>query len=315
MPLNVPKTYKFTPNPVGPVKMISRSSRRSRLWAGGSFWRSKERGEAVNLIQITCVEDTTLPTTEAVLVVHNTVLKNDEQIFASGFSAAPIFRLFELNLLWDEEIHLVREGDRIVARKYGIRWQIAGAPTNAVRAELGEVSFGRLFRAQGVSFKVEGTLSDWPSGATVALRPRVHRYHLVETSVTDPTTTLSTTGWDIDSLRATLNGSDNWVRMPSRSKAPAPAAEGAAPAPTPAPQNEDGMDDGMDAQFLTPFTTVNMSGGDGLPANPVGRNTGPDRVLVHLNYAELDNGSLGVLNHVYEWDGESATEGSWQRYA
>lgn len=340
MPLNQPKTYKFGPNPVGAVKMFSRSSRRSRLWTGGSFWRSIERGESANLIQISCVEDQTLDTPEAVLVVRHTGLKSDEQIFANGFSQQPVLNLFELSIQWDEEIRLTKEEERIVARKYGIRWQIAGAPAGAVRAELGTVPLNRVFKAEGVSFKLDSNLFDWVPGTSIVLRPRVHRYPLVVTSVTDPTTSQSTIGWNIDALRASLNGSDTWVTMPERPQVElrvststsggssgSGSEEGGSGSGsgtttttveiihhTDGP-HEDGMDHGEDDFFLSTFAPTNMGGGDGLPANPVGYNTGPDRVLMHLNYSELDNGSLGELNQVFEWVGESATSGSWQRYA
>ena len=105
MPLNQPKTYSFVPTPVGPVQLKSRSSRRSRLYAGGTFFRSKERGEAANLILCTIVEDlTTVPSTpEGLFVVQHTVLKPDEMIFATGMSV-PSVELFELSLNWNEEI-------------------------------------------------------------------------------------------------------------------------------------------------------------------------------------------------------------------
>lgn len=308
MPLNEPKNYAFVPNPVGPVRLVTRSSRRSRLWAGGSFWRSFERGESANLIQITCVEDLSGAEPEGLLVVHHTVVKPDEQIFATGFSS-PDVKIFELSLLWDEEIRIEKEGASLVARKYGIRWQISGG--EEVRAELGTVVQNRLVIGPGVSFKLDANAGSWPAGAVVFLRPRVHRYPLVVTGVTDPVTMTSTIGWNIDALRASLNGSDTWVRMPNRPK----GSSGSGFLSGPMAGGEDRMDDGTDDQFLTAFATTNMTGGDGLPANPVGLNTGPDRVLVHLNYAERDNGSMGEVNQVFEWVGDTAVQGSWQRYA
>lgn len=309
MPLNQPKTYAFVPKPSGPVRLVTRSSRRSRLWAGGSFWRSHERGEQANLIKIACVEDLT-DTPQGLLVVHHTVLKPDESIFADGISVD--LQLFELNLQWDEEIRILKEGDSLVARKYGIRWQIGGG--EEVRAELGVVLQNRLVTVPGtVSFKLDSNAASWPPGAVVYLRPRTHRYPLVVTSTTDPTTALSTTGWDIQALRATLNGSDTWVRMPNRPQGS--GSDGGFFSSFPTVGGEDNMDDKTDDSFLSAFGPTNMGGGDGLPANPVGYNTGPDRVLVHLNYAERDNGSMGELNQVFEWVGDTATSGSWQRYA
>lgn len=310
MPLNQPKTYAFVPKPVGPVKLVTRSSRRSRLWIGGTFFRSHERGEAANLIQISCIEDlTNVGAPEGVLVVHHTVLKAEESVSAENMTL-PQVDLFEMNLLWDEEIRVTKENGRLVARKYGIRWQIAGGET--LLADLGQVIPNRLKAGAGVAFKVDLTADAWPTNGVLYLRPRTHRYTLVTISVTDPDTSMTTTGWDIEALRATLNGSDTWVRMPVRPVGG--GSEGGGPV-TPPTGGEDAMDDQTDAQFLTAFVTTNMTGGDGLPATPVGLNTGPDRVLVHLNYAEKDDGSLGELNQVFEWVGDTATSGSWQRYS
>jgi hypothetical protein len=308
MPLNQPKTWAYTPKGTGAVKLVTRSSRRSRLWIGGTFFRSHERGEAANAIQITCVEDlTNVASPEGLLVVHHTVLKPDEQVFVSNMSM-PQVDLFDLNLLWDEEIRVQKVGTALVARKYGIRWQIAGG--EELRADLGAVTQNRLVTAPGVAFKVDAPVATWPTNGVLYLRPRTHRYTLVTLSVTDPDTAQVSTGWDIGALRTTLNGSDTWVRMPVR-----PAGGGTEGGGGPLTGGEDAMDDQTDATFLTAFSTTNMTGGDGLPKTPVGLNTGPDRVLVHLNYAEKDDGSLGELNQVFEWQGDTATIGSWQRYA
>jgi hypothetical protein len=78
---------------------------------------------------------------------------------------------------------------------------------------------------------------------------------------------------------------------------------------------EDVQDDGVDADFITAVEMMSMKGGNGLPTAPVGLNTGPDRVMVHLNYSEQNDGSMGVLNQIFEWQGSSATIGSWQRYS
>ena len=317
MPLNQPKNYAFVPNMVGPVRLMTRSSRRSRLWNGGSFWRSHERGEASNLIQISCVEDLGLEVPEGMLVVQNTVLKPDESIFVTGMPI-PEMKLFELNLKWDEEIRVLVENERVVAQIHGIRWQIAGGPPSVMRIDLGVVHPNRLFVVPGVvAMKLNLAVQSWPVGAVLYLRPRTHRYRLTVLSVTDTETMTSTIGWDIQVLRGALNSSDTWVRMPNREVQKKPAIgdnPSSTPQPPSTPKNEDGMDDQYDAEFLMAFETTNMSGADGLPATPAGYNTGPDRALVHLNYSERDDGSMGEFNQVFEWVGESVTLGSWERY-
>ena len=340
MPLNQPKDYSFVPNPVGGVRLISRSSRRSRLWAGGSFWRSFERGQSANLIQISCVEDLSdTQNPEGLLVVHHTVVKTDEQIFGVGFSVTPTLKVYDLKLLWDEEIRITLESGSLVAKKYGIRWQLSGG--EQVRADYGVVQQNQLVSGEGVSFKLDSNAGTWPPGATLFLRPRVHRYHLVRSGTPDSSSLASTTGWDIGALRATLNASDTWVRMPARpqvelvttttttggsggSGSGDSGGSGTGGSTTTTTQqivhhldgpHEDKTDSGEDDFFLTAFGPTNMTGGDGLPANPTGLNTGPDRTFVHLNYSEQDDGSQGLVNQVFEWVGDTAVQGSWQKYA
>lgn len=308
MPLNQPKTYEYIPTPVGGVKLITRSSRRSRLWAGGTYFRSKERGEQANLIKISVVEDTAdEENPEGLFVVHHTVLLANESISTQNMST-PLLKLFELNLKWDEELRITYFDGTLGARIYGIRWQIAGG--EELRFDLGPISDQKLVAKYGVSFKISTV--NWPVDGVLYLRPRVHRYHLERTSVTDPNTMTSSTGWSIDDLRATINGSDNWIRMPNRPKGSASAGGGSG---GPLAGGEDPLDDGTDEDFLSAFDSTPMTGGDGLPSAPVGWNTGPDRTLVHLNYSETDSGSMGVLNEVYEWVGDTSTNGSWQRYS
>jgi hypothetical protein len=128
----------------------------------------------------------------------------------------------------------------------------------------------------------------------------------ITVQVTDPVTSVVTpvTGWNIGALRSALaNSATTWVKMPSRGTTQTPA--------TP----EDVLDTGVDEVVMTAFQKTYMNGGDGLPASPDLVLTGPDRALIHLNYAELDDGSLGEHNKVYEWVGESSAAGSWQIYA
>lgn len=303
MPLNQPKQGSYIPNPVGPVKLITRSATRARLYAAGTFFRSYERGQQANLIKIGVIEDTNGTLTindEAICVVHHTQLKPDEQIFPSGSAN---IQLLKLSIDWNQEIRIWFNGVEWRCERTGIRWQIAPGPV-PTPVDLGTVKDG-LFSVSNVSFRVTN-LASWPTGAEVYLRPRTRRYTLVTHVVTDPDTMTSTTGWDPNALRATLNSDPTgFVRMPVRGVGTTPPTTGA----------EDRQDEGVDGPFIVPTPMTSMSGGDGLPAAPVGWNTGPDRVLIHLNYAERDDGSMGELNQIFEWVGDTAALGSWQRYS
>lgn len=299
MPLNLPSLSEYKPAAVGPVKLATRSATRSRLTTGGTYFRSKARGEQENLIRIGAFEDGA----EGVLVVHNTNIKPAEQISATGVS--PELQIFKLDLAWNEELRFAWNGSTWRAAKHGIRWQIAPGGPPFGPTDLGLVKDGLLNFGFAI-LKLTG-VGSWPTGATVVLRPRTYRFTLVPLSVTDPTTSVVSTGWDIDALRGALNGSTAWVTMPGRG-----TAGGDSGPPTP---GTDVQDTGVDAPVLTVFPMKNLTGGDGLPSTPAGINTGPARVLVHLNYSELENGSMGEFNQVFEWVGESATIGAWERYA
>lgn len=313
MPLNQPNLSKYRPAPVGPVRLTTRSATRARLNAGGTYFRSKERGELANLILVGIFEDGVAPNKEGVCVVHNTELKPEESLSATGM-ATPNVSIYKLKLEWNAEVVIAWNGTQWRATKTGIRWQIAPGAAPFAPVDLGAVTEG-LFNSSDVSFRVTG-LSTWPTGAVVYLRPRTRRYTLVVLSVTDPDSgsgTTPTTGWDPGALRLAVNGDNTvWIRMPVRGTSTAPEGGGPTPPPT---GGEDVQDSGTDATFLTAFNVTNLSGGNGLPSAPVGLNTGPDRVMVHLNYSEKDDGSMGELNQVFEWVGDSATIGSWQRYS
>lgn len=301
MPLNVRKSYAFTPPGNGPVLLVSRTARRARLHAGGTFFRSVRRGQDANKLVLRVVEEL-VPSPQGRLVVHDTSISPALSVTSSGGITANQVQLFNLSLAWDQEIRIELQGGSPRAGLYGISWQIGGGET--LLQDLGNVALNKVSTYQELaSFKL--LITSWPPGATIVLRPVVQLFPLTWISITDPELgTLS--GWDIPPLRTLVNStSDALITMPIRAGGdPMVIIPGA-----------DAQDTGDDAMFLTAFGPTPLAGGDGLPPSPAGLNTGPDRTLVHLNYSELDNGLLGVLNHVYEWVGDSASVGSWQRYS
>lgn len=260
----------YTPNPVGAVQMQSRSSSRARLSAGNAFFRSREIGEAANLIKIACIEKDGA----GELVVHNTKINSALQVSATGMGA-PKLVLKELNIAYNEEIVIEHDG---------ARWA----------CQYGQVGNG-AFNTPMVSFIVK-EIETWPHTARIVIRPHVLRYHLEPLSYTDPITAVETIGWDSGALRATLaSDAAGLIDAPARGTDPQDAA------------------DAIDT-VMVKFDMKNMSGGNGLPLNPAGLNTGPFVTLIHLNYGEQPNGSLAEMNQVYKWSGESSTEGQWVTY-
>jgi hypothetical protein len=290
----LPKGYSFSPTPTGAVLLKTRSSTRARLYAGGSYFRSKERGEVQNQLKLSVIQD---DTGEGLFVIQNKFIKPKEVIFGVNMTA-PEIQLLSLDLKFDEELRLeVKDGD-IHASIRGIRWQIAGstpANSNVLRKDLGVVTANKLFSAPGiVVFKEPLSADQFPANGYIVFRPVVHQYHLVQLSSTDATTLIAATGWDISALRAAVNADDTLIRMPVRGSSDTTAVQPA--------MNEDTQDVGMDDLVLSNFDEMFMTGGDGLPLSPAGLNTGPERALLHLNYAEKDDGTLG------------ASQGSWELY-
>jgi hypothetical protein len=314
MPLNVKKAYTFIPNPIGGVKIQTRSSIRSRLYAGGTYFRSIELGQTQNLITLSVLEDVgTNGDKYGLFVVENFTPVFSEVIFSSGFSntgnqsVINAVQIFQLQLKFNEEIAIVKNLNGTLRGSFrGIRWQIAGG--ELFNIDIGIIPADKVFVLPSITaLKINSSLiNDWPVGASIILRPRTTQYTLSSTTITDPITMQSSIGWDIDALRAAVNTDNKWISMPLRSKADPMA---------PSTVNSDVTDLGADSAFLTVFDRTAMTGGDGLPMAPVGLNTGPDRSLIHLNYSEIENGSTGVLNHLYEWVGSAVNQGSWQRYS
>jgi hypothetical protein len=184
--------------------------------------------------------------------------------------------------------------------------------------ELGEFTFGKLFVSGKLSVQLTKKSSPYASGDRIFIAPRTRLYSLSALTATppaDPVTGVagaSQTGYDIADLRSKVNASNPWVEMKERTPLPASTGDGL---PVLLPTTYiDAQDKLQDELVLTTFEVKNLANGDGLPANPNTEKTGPSRSIVHVNYGELENGSLGEHNTVYEWVGDSASAGSWKKY-
>jgi len=286
MPLNVPKSYSFTPISSGENKMISRSSRRSRLWVGGTFFRSIQLGSSANLIRISLDENKAARLGN--LIVHNTAIVSSKMYFDSGNTQVEIY---DNQLDWFEEIRIFGQGLAISRVEFiSISRHLSVAKVIGI---YGPFKIGDVIRTPKLSFKVTGTLTSSP-----VIRPQYKSYPLtwITVDVGEEGIPELKSGWSIDAIRSRVNSDgDPLISMPVR--------------------GYDKQDFEIDAALLTSFPPKFMATGDGLPAYPVGLSTGPDRTLIHLNYAETQDGELREINQVLEWSGSSATSGSWTRYA
>jgi hypothetical protein len=209
------------------------------------------------------------------------------------------------------------------ARKYSISLRISfarqeGQPfTLPTPTELGEFTFGKLFVSGKLSVQLTKKSSPYASGDRIFIAPRTRSYSLLALTVTppaDPATGVAPaaqTGYDIADLRTKVNASNIWVEMKERTPVPASVEGGPVLFPSSYIDAQDKLQDDL---VLTAFEVKNLADGDGLPDNPNVEKTGPSRSIVHVNYGEKDDGSLGEHNTVYEWVGDTANAGSWKKY-
>ena len=275
------------------------SSRRARLLAGGTYFRSVLFGKDQNNITIGAVEVT--PGSEAYAVITNQNPLISENVI--GNCGTKILNLAGATY---EDLWIIDQLDSTPrARYYSISLRIAfqmfsGQPyTLPTPTELGSFKFGQLFSSGKLSVLLTNTTTPFGPSDTILIKPRVHLYSLSGVTVTpepDPVTGVqgpSETGYDLDSLRSAME-SDTYVTMPVR--------------------GTDVQDTGMDDLVLSPFAITSLTGGDGLPPGPSAEVCGPTRSLILLNYAEKQDGSLSVVNTMYEWNGSTTMLGAWRQY-
>ena len=292
MPLNVPKSYSYIPLVQGETIINTKVSKRARGYIGGTFFRSKDRGQQANSIKLDLDENRSQQVGD--LIVHYDVIKSNEMLISPDEIKLEIFK-FDLN--WYEEIEIIGEGSAISRVRFiGIMGQISFS-------DYGPFKTGSIIRTPKAMFIIHGSLTP---GAVTRIVPRVKKYPLqwITKSIDNEGVPETIQGWSIDSLRSAVNADPtSWIYMPLR-----PSAAGLT-------DGEDVTDTQIDADLLVSFSLTSLTGGDGLPTYPTGFNTGPDRTLIHLNYSEQDDGSLGVVNQILEWNGSSSTDGFWDVYA
>lgn len=310
MPAEVMPSYRYSPpaRPGIPTQLRSCSSRRGRLFRGGTYFRSREVGLQQNLLSVEVIEfeGPTAPEPDGVCVVVNHVVQASENVVGPATAS-----LLKLDLLYSEYVEIDQlHTPQPRARFYSISSKIGATPVQ-IGPDL-PFSFSRVFSIPSkLSVKLTPGSPVFTSTDRITIKPRV-RVHRLETELTEPVEPdLPTTVWSISKLRTKVNSSNPWIEMLERS---GPIDDGGGGPPTPNPNPLDVQDTGTDAEGLTPFGRTFLSGGDGLPDTPNNEVTGPVRSIVHVNYGELPNGSLGEVNVVYEWVGSSAQEGSWVAY-
>ena len=323
MPSGSLPTYKYVPpfRPGSEAQLRTCSSRRARLWAGGTYFRARDPGSSGNLCT---VEAFAYSPSEAYCRITNTGLLYSENVTGAECSVDLLEYESKVSGEFQDLYELYDlDTDTPRARKYSISLRISfarqeGQPfTLPAPEELGLFTFGKLFVSGKLSVQLTKKSSPYASGDRIFVAPRTRIFSLAPLTVTPPATPeepapVSVTGYDIADLRSKVNSANIWVEMKERTPAPA-APEGGGPAPTPT-SYIDAQDKLQDALVLTAFAVSNLENGDGLPDNPNRERTGPSRSLCFVNYGEKPDGSLGEHNTVYEWVGDSASAGSWKSY-
>lgn len=319
MPNGLTPTYSYKP-PLAlsaPVKMRGLSTRRGRLFAGGTYFRSIDPGRTANNITVQLVKEVD----DYYLIVTNRNLQYDENVLGPTGLKTKILDMTGSN--WNDLVR-IDQLDTVSprAQTYSISCSIAFARQNGqpftLPAFTATVPFTleKLFAISGkLAVKIEKNTANFTSANVISIAPRFKIYKLLALSVpatTDPATGTTTgpfDGIDIVDMRAQVNAAKIWIEMLERS-----GTQASDPAAPPLAVKFDEQDDGVDDPVGSVLVETNLSGGDGLPDNPTVEKTGPSRSIVFINYGEKYNGSLGETNTVYEWVGSDAVAGEWKAY-
>ena len=303
MPSGLMPTYSYRPTRSGEPYLRTRSSRRARLFIGGTYFRARMPGMAGNNISIELVEYISGGKKAAKLIVTNQATDIAENVSGPANTV-----VLEQQLKWNERYQIEDLTTQPRARKYIISLQIA-----ASISEVGPFSFNSaLVIPSKLVVKLTPKTSEFTPQSVITIKPRVRMYDLVlKPAIPDSEEQYgSAEGWDAELLRATINAQDPWIEMMPRSGTPkAPIGAVAVPLRV----KFDVQDDEIDSPMVR-FADTKLTGGDGLPDIPTLAETGPIRSLVFINYGEVNNGSFTEVNEVYEWAGTSASAGKWQRY-
>jgi hypothetical protein len=319
MPSGSMPTYAYRANKTDEPFIKTRSTRRARLFIGGTYFRARDPGGEGNKISIRMEEFTsTIPGEEGELK-GKLIVTNHNTLYAENVNGPAEIELLDQELNWNERYTIENLTTKPIARRYSISLKIAVGM--ALEEELGEYTFNKLFYVKNkLACKLKLKNEEVTSNSIIVIKPRVRVYDLKRESKTTTTgdggeggsTTITTEGWSIEDLRKQINDSDPWIEMMPRSGIPK-AVEGQPPPQAPNPKFDE-QDDEVDDDFLSIFSDTYLENGDGLPPTPVGESTGPIRSIIHINYGEQYNGMMGNVNKIYEWAGDTSNAGYWKQY-
>lgn len=321
MPSGEMPSYEFRPLTSEVTRITTHSTRRARLYTGGTYFRINTSGGHGNYISVQAFEYISEVPGEVGELRGKCVVTNHNIMYTENLEGPAKASFIDMQMGWNELVKIENIDTLPTARKYSISFKIA--PSETLQSELGPFTFNSLFHVPSkLSAKLSLDAQNYAPGDAISIKPRYRVYDLKRITVqitpdtpgtpaegenpgTPGTPGETIEGWDIDDLRAQINADNPWLTMPPRPKITATGVVGSA---------SDPQDHGYDAFVLELFSEAFCSGGDGLPPTPVKEHTGAIRSLVHINYGERADGGIVELNTLYEWVGENITNGTWQQY-
>lgn len=302
----------FRPQAFKNPKMRTCSTRRARVWVGGTYFRSIKPGQASNNISVR----TTRENDECYFIVSN----SNKGRLNSVIGEAEIE--FIENNLSDTDIVII-EATPPIAKKYSISLKIRNSiqegtayilPAPIAQTPLSTINDTVVIG--GLSIKIKSMKS---TSLIVQSRTRVYKLTpkvIPASTPQDSESIAERRGWDIPALRALVNANDDWIEMVDRPLLSVSAGTGeGSNGPIQIWNINDKQDhEPGDDQILSEIPLTSLTDGDGLPDSPTSENTGGTRAVVFVNYGENKDGSLGEVNTVYEWVGDDAINGVWKPY-
>lgn len=289
-------TYEYRPSNSNQPRMRTHSGRRARF-TGDTYFRSTEVGQASNRISLLVTEPDGAKAGYLHVVNHNFL--SEENVTTPANVKFDFIDISDFG--YGDELKLEFVSPTLTRTHPSIKLANSAAFTKSELVPLGAT----ISLPNGALLQLNAEHTSASSGDTVTIRSRVQSYPLKWITVTETSPDGSTqtfSGWDIEDLRTKVtNNPSSWIQMPKRS------FKDGVPIQIPP---YDAQDEEEDEPVLLPFSSY-LGGGDGLPEEPDGQNTGPSRSIVHLNYSEVDDGTMGLANVVYEWRGSSNVDGEW----
>lgn len=309
--------YDYRPAIPGTPFMRTRSFIRARLF-NDTYFRAVDAGGSGNRISVGIVQVGTTNPTGTLYVTNHNSKKAENIIFQNSGTKVDVDFLDVSEMNFNEKIICTPvsiSNPSALKIIHSISVQIApNGPITVENKDLGIMNLGSSFVVPGVCSFAFKTSTVIAPGDSITITPRVQSFPLswITVTIDNPEgQAYIFNGWDIEALRALVNAKvaqSGWVEMMPRSSE-TPAVPGGQPVPIEPPF--DVQDHGADSYVLATFSDAYLSGGDGLPETPDGERTGPSRSIIHINYGELYNGSMGNVNVVYEWSGDNHINGEW----